>query len=645
MQRTPQPGAAFSRFLFAFLASATALTVPGSAAALDPPLATASNPMTIVLDERTAPRGFAYTHMTIPVAPGPFTLDYPEWIPGEHAPTGPLNDLSELRISANGQPIEWQRDRVDMYAFHIVVPPGVSTVNVDFTVLLNHPNNFVDGQLATSKIMVGNWNRYLLYQRNIDNTQYFVRASLILPPAWDYASALPVAARNGNQIDFKTVSLETLVDSPTDSGRYYRHILTWSGGDAHSYLHLFADHPEDLDISKTLLSEYKCMTPEALALYGGRHWNEYHSELTLSDLIPVQGIEHHQSSDDRANDAFMTDPADQMFGGDLLPHEFSHSWNGKYRRPFDLQQPNFNLPYPEHTELLWEYEGMNQYMGDLIAFRCRIKGKQSDFPEYFASIYADMESEPGRNTTPVIDLTTGAPYYYPAAGDYGSLRRNAFPDFYFEGELIWLDADTIIRQLTKGKKSIDDYVKVFAGGTSAPQVVTYTRADIEHYLGEVVPYDWHGFFEHYVYSITPQPPTDEIERAGYRYVLTDTPNRYQTVADKVNKAITSWLDVGLDLDLDGNVKDVREDSPAWNAGLGVGMQIVAIDDRAFTPDAWRAAIKATSSSIAPLSLLVKHADHYQDVTLTYRGGLKYPHLVRIPGTVDMLGDIVRPHAK
>jgi predicted metalloprotease with PDZ domain len=620
--------------------------VPGAAsAALDPSLATRDNPMTIVLDERTAPRGFAYTHMTIPVRPGPFTLDYPKWIPGEHAPTGPLNDLSELRISAKGQPIAWHRDEVDMYAFHIDVPADVTSVDVDFTVLINHPNNFVDGQLATRNIMVGNWNRYLLYQRNVDNTQYFVRPKLILPPSWDYASALPVAARTADTIDFKVVSLETLVDSPTDSGRYHREIPTWSDGRARAYLDVFADHPEDLEFSQKEIAAYKCMTPEAISLYGGRHWNSYRSELTLSDLIPVQGIEHHESSDDRSDDAFMTDPAEQMEGGDLLPHEFSHSWNGKYRRPFDLQQPDYNDPYPEHTELLWQYEGMNQYMGDLIAFRCGIKAKPAEFPEYFASVYASMDAEPGRETTPVVDLTTGAPYYYPASGDYGSLRRSAYPDFYLEGELMWLDADTIIRERSHGKKSLDDYVKIFAGGISGPKVVTYTRADLERYLGEVVPYDWHAFFERYVYTISPHPPTDEIERAGYRYVLTDRPNTFLANTEKLHKFVSSWLDAGVMLDDDGKVTDVRENSAAWNAGIGVGMKIVAIDDREFTPDAWRAAIRSTATRIAPIVLLVDQEGTYRDIALQYTGGLKYPHLVRIKGTVDMLGDIVRSYGK
>ena len=646
MQRLSWPGAVFCRVLFVFcLGGALAAMAAGPArAAFDTPLATQSNPMTVVLDERTAPRGLAYAHMTIPVRPGPFTLVYPEWIPGEHGPTGPLNDLAQLKISANGQPIEWNRDQVDMYAFHINVPDGVTTVDVDFTVLINHPNNFVDGQLATRNVMIGNWNRYLLYQQNINNQVYYAKASLILPAGWDYASALPVASRSGSRVDFKTVTLETLVDSPTDSGRYYKHIVSWTGDGTHTYIDLFADHPEDLVMSKSELAAYMRMTPEAMALYGGRHWNVYHSELSLSDLIPPQGIEHHQSSDDRAGDDFLTDPKQQMAGGDLLTHEFSHSWNGKYRRPFDLQQPDYNEPYPEHTELLWQYEGMNQYMGDILAFRCGIKGKPSDYPEYFASIYSDMAFESGRSTTPIIDLTTGAPYYYATGGDYGSIRRGS-GDFYTEGELMWLDADTIIRQLTHNQKSIDDYVKVFAGGTSSPRVVTYTREDIEHYLSEVAPYDWHGFFQKYVYSISPLPPTDEIARAGYRLVYNDVENKYESDFETTGQFVNSFYDVGITVGDDGTVNDVRENSPAWNAGIGVNMKIVAVNDREFSADSWKMVIKESSANPDPIRLLVDQGGFYQDTVLNYHGGAKHPHLVRIPGTTDMLADIMRPHAK
>jgi len=605
---------------------------------LDAPLATQAAPMTVVLDARKAPIGLASTHMTIPVSAGAFTLVYPQWIPGEHEASGPLQGVTELRITAGGKPLAWHRDQVDMYAFHLTVPQGVSSIDADFTVVYN--TDF-GGPMATRNIAVGNWNRYILYQRNIDNAQYYVRASLIMPPGWDYASALPVKTRSGGRVDFDTVSLETLVDSPTDIGRFVKHITTWTGDGTSTYLDLFADAPEDLKIDDKVIDAYKHLTPEAIALYGGHHWNVYHSELTLSDALGFQGIEHHQSSDDRAADKFMTDDAQQDANGDLLAHEFSHSWNGKYRRPFDLQQPDFNLPYPEHTELLWQYEGMNQYMGDLLSFRSGIRDAK-DYPEFLAGIYAQMQYEPGRKTTPIIDTTTGAPYYYCcASGVYPSIRRTS-GDFYTEGELMWLDVDTIIREQTHGAKSIDDYTKIFAGGTTAPMVVTYTRADIENYLNQVTPYDWHGFFEKWVYSIAPDAPADEIARAGYKFVLTDKPNKYVAGRLAIEHIVSSWYDVGTDVGAKGDVEDVREDSAAWKAGLAPGMQIVAINDRAWDPDLWTAAITGAKGGTDPIRLRVKQGGWYSTISIAYYDGLKYPHLERIPGTTDMLTQIMTP---
>jgi predicted metalloprotease with PDZ domain len=620
-----------------FLVIAAATLALMGAYHLDTPLATASNPMTIVLDARKAPLGLAYAHMTIPVAPGPFTIDYPEWIPGEHEPSGPLNDMSQLVIRANGKPLAWHRDQVDMYAFHIDVPTGVHSVDVDFTVLLN-----ADGAMATRNIMVGNWNRYILYQRNIDNEQYYVRPSIIMPDGWDYASALPNPRRSGSRVDFDTVTLETLVDSPTDMGRYVKHITTWTGDGATTYLDLFADHPEDLDIKEELIFAYKRLTPEAMAFYGGRHWNVYHSELTLSETLGSEGIEHHESSDDRAWEAFMTDPQGQLSFGDLLPHEFSHSWNGKYRRPYLLQEPNFNEPYPEQTELLWQYEGMNQYVGDLLSFRSGIRNPK-DYPEYLAALYARFAFEPGRNTTPISDTTIGAPYYFCCArGWYSSLRRTG-GDFYGEGELMWLDADTIIRQQTHGAKSLDDYAKVFAGGTSAPEVVTYTRADLEGYLNQVTPYDWHGFFQKYVYTIAPQPPTDEIERAGYKLVYNDTPNKFVGPRGEM-RMVVSWYDAGVNLSDKGRVVDVREDSAAWKAGLAPEMTVVAVNGRAFSEKLWTKAIADAKLSNADIDVLVNQGGWYSHLSIDYHDGVKIPHLERIPGTTDMLEEIMQPHA-
>jgi predicted metalloprotease with PDZ domain len=626
----------------AAICAAAALALPVRAESTPPlavPLATQENPMTVVLDARKAPLGLAYAHMTIPVSPGPFTIDYPEWIPGEHGPSGPLAGMAQLRVSANGVALPYARDQVDLYAFHIVVPQNVSTIDVDFTVILNTDA----GRMSTPNVMVGNWNRSILYQRGVDNEHYFVRASLIVPPGWDFASALPVTSRTGDRVDFGTVSLETLVDSPTDIGRYVKHITTYTGDGFSTYLDLFADAPEDLKIDPKLVLAYQRLTPEAIALYGGRHFDTYHAELTLSDALGFQGIEHHQSSDDRATDAFLSDAANQVANGDLVPHEFSHSWNGKYRRPFDLQQPDFNDPFPERTELLWQYEGMNQYVGDMLSFRTGIRDPKA-YPEYLAATYAEFAFEPGRATTPIIDVTTGAPYYYCCArGVYPSIRRTA-DDFYGEGELIWLDADTIIRERSHGKKSLDDYMKLFAGGVSGPKVVTYTRLQLESYLEQVEPYDWHAFFDKYVYSIAPVPPTDEIERAGYKLVYNDTPNVYDAGREAGDHPVVSWFDVGARLSEKGAVTDVREDSPAWKGGLAPGMQVVAVDDRAFTADLWYAAIANAKSTTEPIHLRVKTGSWYEKIDVDYHDGAKYPHLERISGTVDMLAEIMRAHA-
>ncbi len=615
------------------------LNAEPAGSSLDAPLATQSAPMTIELDAREAPLGRAYAHMTIPVRPGPFTIDYPEWIPGEHAPSGPLGSISELKISANGRAVPWRRDAVDMYAFHFDAPSDAATVKVDFTVLLN-PNEQL---LATRNIMVGNWNRYLLYQRNIDNEQYYVQPALILPTGWDYASALPVQSRSGDRVQFKTVTLETLVDSTTDMGRFVRHIQTWSDGQASAYLDLFADAPGDLVITDDIINAYKRLVPEAIAFYGGRHWNVYHAELTLSDAIGFRGIEHHQSSDDSAGDEFLTNHNQQAAFGDLVPHELSHSWNGKYWRPVGLQEPNFNTPYPELTELLWQYEGMNQYVGDMLSFRAGIRNP-SDYPEYLAYLFARMSYEPGRDTTPLSDTTIGAPYYFCCgSGQYPSLRRTG-SDFYVEGELVWLDVDTIIRQSTHDSKSLDDYAKLFAAGTGAPKVVTYTRADIELNLDSIVPYDWHGFFDRYVYAIAPVPPTDELERSGYRFVLNATPNRYMDTRFALMHTVDSWYSAGIQLGQDGAVKDVRRGSAAWNAGLAPGMHIVAVEGQQFSPSVWSSAIADATTSSAPIELFVKQGTYFDRIELSYHGGPKFPHLERIPGTTDMLGDIMRPHA-
>lgn len=596
-------------------------------------LATQSNPETLVLDARDAGRGIMQSHMTIPVSAGPFTLVYPQWVPGEHGPTGPLGDISQLKISAGGRALTWMRDQVDLYAFHVEVPAGVSTLDVSFTVLLNAAGDI----MSTRNVAIVNWNRVLLYQQNTNSHAVFFRPSIILPNAWSYGTALPGPRQSGNRVDFAQVPLNMLVDSPLDCGQYYKHVQLWRNGNAVQMLDAFADKPQDLDFPGNIIGKYHHMTPQALSLYGARHWYEYHALLTLSDAIGFQGIEHHQSSDNRAADDFMTNPQQQLAGGDLITHEFSHSWNGKYRRPFDLIQPNFQLP--EHTELLWVYEGMNQYLGDLLSFRTGIR-QPKQYPEYLATVYASMDYEAGRSTEPLIDTTTGAPYLYEERGQYSDIRRTA-GDFYTEGELLWLDVDTLIRELTGGQKSLDTFLHAYAGPPdTGPITVPYTREQIEGLLDGVVHYDWHAFFQRYVYEISVHPPTDELARSGWRIVYNAKPNDFMTARDGLEHGTDAWYSLGLMFTSDGTVREVREYSPAWNAHMAPGMKVAAIAGQSYSSDVLKYALTTAQHTGAPILILAEQNGYFATYAVTYHGGPKYPHLVRIPGKADMLAKIM-----
>ncbi|HTU71690.1 MAG TPA: hypothetical protein VMF11_15415 [Candidatus Baltobacteraceae bacterium] len=601
------------------------------------PYATQAQPMTLLVDASLAARGIAYVHETVPVRPGPFTLVYPKWIPGEHGPTGPLYDLVSIRVRAGGAALDWRRDSVHLYQFHVDVPTGVDSLNVDFTVLMNAPGD----TMATHDVAIVNWNRFILYQNGIDSHDYFVKPTIVLPSGWQFGTALRDPQRSGNTVAFALTPLNMLVDSPLDMGSYVKKWTLWSGDGSFVQLDAFAGRPQDLDVPQKMLDAYKRVPAQAFALYGSRHFVDYHALLTLSDQIGFQGIEHHQSSDDRAPDDFLTNPLEALQGGDLVTHEFSHSWNGKYRRPDDLTTPNFQVP--QQTDLLWVYESMNQYLGDLLSFRSGIRDYK-DYPEYLASLYAEMDTETGRATTPLIDLTTGAPYYYTARGDYHAIRRGA-GDFYTEGELMWLDADTIIRERSHGARSLDTFLHLYSEpALTGPIVKTYDRAQIEALLNQTQPYDWHAFFQRYVYSITTHPPTDELARAGWKLVYNDKPNRFISAGESLRHSINAWYSIGAQISSKtGAITDVRENSPAWRAGLAVGETIQAVDGQGFDPAVFDYALTVAQHDRRPISMVISQDGWYSTVAIDYHGGPRYPHLERISGTTDMLAEIMKPH--
>lgn len=598
---------------------------------------------TISVDLTDAPRKFLRAHMTIPVQPGPLTLVYPEWLPGEHAPTGPITNFAGLRFTANGLPVRWQRDNVDMYAFHLTVPPGVTTLEVRADYLATAPaTGFSSGASTSANLAILNWNELALYPAHMASKDVVFQPSVTLPEGWKFGTALTETSRQGNTIHFKPVPLNMLVDSPVLTGRYFREIALAPEITPKHYLDIAGDGPEDLDASQEQIDAFSNLVRETGALYKSRHYYSYHFLLTLSDSVAHFGLEHHQSSDDRVRARTLIDPDLSMLDGYLLPHEFTHSWNGKYRRPAGLYTTNFQQPMKGN--LLWVYEGLTQYLGDVLAARSGI-WTPDEFRSELAAVAAALDHRPGRTWRDLEDTAVAAQILYGSGSGWDNWRRSV--DYYPEGVLIWLDADTTIRRLSKGKRSLNDFCARFLGlhGNTGPITITYTFNDVVHALNAVQPYGWAKFFHERLTSLSPHAPLDGITNGGYRIEYTSTENRFISAAESVIHGVNAWYSLGFRMGDDHRITDVLVGSPAYKAGLGPGMTIVAVNGRAATNDLLHGAIADTAKGNHPVHLIVENTGFYRDVTIDYSGGEKYPHLVREKNTPDLIDNILKSLAK
>jgi predicted metalloprotease with PDZ domain len=600
--------------------------------------------ITLSVDATAAARKTIHTHEVLAVSPGPLTLFYPKWIPGEHGPTGPLMGVAGLKITAGTQVLEWQRDLEEMYSIHCVVPAGVKAVTVDFDMVTAQENTgFSAGASSSAQLCVLNWNQHVVYPAGVPADQITVTASLRIPEGWHAATALPSAASSGATLQFSAVTLLTLVDSPVQMGLYTRSIALNPGDAKPVTLHLAADSRAALEITPEQAQRLKNLVAEAKAQFGARHYNAYHFLWTLSDHVAAFGLEHHESSDDRDAERSLIDP--DLYLGDvtLLTHEYSHSWNGKYRRPADLTTPDFQQPMK--TDLLWVYEGLTQYLGALFAARAGLYSPEQ-YRSYLAIRAAQLEADRGRTWRPLVDTATEAQILYFSPIEGRSWRRDT--DFYDEGTLIWLEADAKIRTLTSGQKSLDDFCRGFHGGAdSAPKVVTYTFDDVVAALNAVAPADWATFLRDRVERVTPHAPVGGIEAEGWRLAWRDSSSDVYKASEVVDKRIELKYSLGLTIANDesggkaGEIADVVPGSAADRAGISPGMELVAVNGREWTKDVLHEAVRATAHG-EPLELLLKNADYFRTCKLDYKGGERYPWLERIPGRPDLLSELIKP---
>jgi len=593
--------------------------------------------ISLTVDASQAPLKIVRSHIVMPAKPGPLTLYYPKWLPGEHGPDGPIANLTGLKFTANGKTIPWERDLLDVFTFHVDVPSGANHLDISFDYI--EPAGagvYTAGASATDKLIVISWNQNVLYPAGTPADKLTYDAKLILPEGWKFGTPLEIANQSGNQIGFKPVALDRLVDSPVVAGEYYRVVdITPRGEPIHHEIDIVADSEAALNMSPEVQQGMVNLVAESGKLFGTRHYRDYHFLLTLSDHVAHFGLEHHESNDSRLPERALLTPYAGYSVGSLLAHEFVHSWNGKFRRPADLSTADYEVPMK--TDLLWVYEGLTDYLGPMLAGRSGLWTPEQ-YRESLASISAALgPGRPGRTWRPLLDTAVGEPGLGFGRGWF-NWRRGT--DYYDEGDLLWLQVATIVHDQTDGQKSIDDFTHLFHGGANdGPELKTYTFEDVVTALNSIAPYDWASFFHEKLTSTSPDAPVGGIENGGWKIVYTDQASKLPGRRGGAGDAYSLGLQIGED----GEVGDSIVGGPAYRAGITSGMKVVAVNGRVYTHDLLEEAIKAAKDESNPIVLLVIVDDYYKTCNVDYHGGERHPHLVRDESKPDYLDDLIKPH--
>jgi predicted metalloprotease with PDZ domain len=601
-------------------------------------------PIHITADLTDAPRKLYHAEIDLPVSAGPISLITPEWIPGTHMPAGPAEAITGVVFTADGKTLPWRRDDVNLYEFHLTVPEGVTTLHA-------HLDCIVTARV-TQKMAVLEWEKLLLYPADTPVRDIPIQPAVKVPAGWGIGTALtpegaasyPVPAA-GTTTEFAATNVEQLEDSPLITGEYFHEYPLAPTITPKHYLDVVADYPEDAKLRPAFLAEASNLVREADALYASHHYHVYHFLLTLSDVAGGEGLEHGQSSDNGVNEKAFSDANHQLPDADLLSHEFTHSWNGKYRRPAGLYQPDFATP--QQGAMLWVYEGMTEYLGNVLAARSGLK-TDAEYRDILAMTAASLDYTPGRLWRPTEDTAVAASILRGGDRSWANWRRGQ--DYYFEGEMLWLDADTLIRKLTGDKKSLDDFEKIFLGkgGNTGPLIVPYKFDELVTDLNEVVPYDWAKFLHEHIDDINPHVDAAGIERGGYRLVYRDKPSPGERIDENEGRrrgTVNCWYSIGLRIGGDGRISDVLWNGPADKGRLAPSDKIIAVNGEIFSSEALRRAIRNSTSSTEPIHLIVQADSFVRPAEIDYHGGERYPVLERVDGTPDYLDEIIKPLTK
>ena len=599
------------------------------------PVSTSS--IRVAVDLSDAPRNIFHTSLTLPATAGEITLVYPKWIPGNHRPSGPIANVTGVHFKAGNQELAWHRDPIEMYSFHVTVPPGTKEIQASFD-LISADSAGGGGPAASANLLDLNWNQVVLYPDGVASDAIEFAPSVRLPAGWKYGTALTAASANGDEVTFTPVSLTTLVDSPLIAGAHYRQVELVPAGEIPAHvIDMVAESDADLEITPADTAAYRKLVSEADALFGAHHYLQYHFLYTLSDSVGHHGLEHHQSSDNSVAGRTLLDPKKHLLEAGLLPHEFVHSWNGKYRRPAGLATRNYQEPMV--GDLLWVYEGLTDYLGNLLTARSGLWTPEQ-YREVLAMIAAMLDHRAGRSWRPLEDTALSVQTLRMLGPQWENWRRGL--DYYPEGDLIWLEVDTIIRKQTGGRRSLDDFCRRFHGGESGPpKVVPYTFDDLVRELNAITPYDWAKLLRDRVNATSTHAPLGGIEGGGWRLVYNDKPNAFRTAGAEISKMTSAADSLGFTLGKDGQFVDVIPGSPAYQAGLGPGMKLIAINGRAWSSTVLSQALRSAQTNHQPVEVIAETGEFFKTYSIPYFEGEKIPHLERVEGQADLLTEILK----
>ena len=596
--------------------------------------------LAVEVDLTDLDRKIMQVRQVIPVAAGPLTLLYPQWLPGTHSPRGRVQRLSGLQITADGKPLAWTRDPVDVFAFHVTVPSGVASLNVVFQ-HLSPVTGASERVVITPEIIGLQWNAVVLYPAGHYASAIAVKASAKLPTDWKMASALDLvkreAMRTGDWYEFKPVSLETLVDSPLWAGKHFKRIELDTKNRAPVYLNVFADTAAQLEATPEQIEAHKQLVTQADGVFASRHFARYEFLLAISDTFSGIGLEHSESSENGVRAGYFIDWKKTSAGRTLLPHEYVHSWVGKFLRPADLWTPNYNVPMQD--SLLWIYEGQTQYWGHVLAARSGIV-PMADSLDSLAYTAAALNGRSGRAWRNLQDTTNEPIVSQRTRLDWPDWQRRE--DYYDEGLLIWLDTDTKIRELTAESKSLNDVAKAFFGVEDGRvAALTYTFEDYVQALNGVAPFDWASFLRERLDAKTNTTVLDGIKRGGWKLVFTDVQSEYAKGVEGAFRFTDFSYSLGFSLDRDAKFNRIQWEGPAFKAGLTEGVQLVAVNGMSYKADELRTAIKEAKDGRG-IELLVKNGERYKTVKIDYREGQRFPKLERVDSSPDRLTRVLSP---